>query len=144
MPLVARKQHVKKHMERINILSEAYLGPRKVSWETSIFWTAEISPQKMEKIGPGAGGWKTRSERCCLQPVKAGEGGKPKSMGFVTICRFLKADNDSNFHLWAFWKADDSLQSLQLEVRRLKILKVGAGTIRSHTVSACNYNILCW
>ena len=65
-------------------------------------------------------------------------------MGFVTIWRFLKADNDSNFHLEPFCKADDSLQSLQLEVRRLKMLKVSAGTIRSHMVSACNYNILCW
>ena len=52
MPLVARKQHVKQNMERINILSEAYLGPRKVSWETSILWTAELSLQKMGKTRP--------------------------------------------------------------------------------------------
>ena len=52
MPLVARKQHVKKNMERINTLSETYIGPRNVSWETSIFWTAELSPQKMGKTRP--------------------------------------------------------------------------------------------
>lgn len=73
----SQTQHVKKNMERINILSEAYLGPWKVSWETSIFWTAELPLKKCEKLVPGAGGWKIRSERCLRR-----WGGKTEVCGF--------------------------------------------------------------